>query len=89
MTYAGELITCGHCGHPVTGEIITKKTKSGERKYVYYRCTRYTTAGHPRVRVTEADLDRQVLAMFARIRIEDEKVRDWFLRVLRAKTREN
>ena len=89
LTYAGELITCGHCGRPITGEIITKKTKVGEKEYVYYRCTRYCTAGHPRIRVTEANLDRQVLALFDRMRIEDEKVRDWFLRVLRAKARDS
>ena len=63
-----------------------KATKRGARQYVYYRCVRYSTAGHPRIRVTEADLDRQVLAMFDRVRIKDEKVREWFLRVLRART---
>ena len=89
MTYAGELITCGHCGHPITGELKTKMTKSGEKDYIYYRCARYNTAGHPRVRIKEADLDRQVLALFERIRIEDERIRDWFLRVLRTKTRDN
>ena len=29
MTYAGELVRCGHCGHPITGEVKTKKTKAG------------------------------------------------------------
>jgi hypothetical protein len=33
LTYAGELITCGHCGRPVTGEIVTKK--SSGKEYVY------------------------------------------------------
>ncbi len=89
MTYAGELITCGHCGHPITGELKTKMTKSGEKDYIYYRCAHYNAAGHPRVRVTETDLDRQVLALFDKIRIEDDRLRDWFLRVLRAKTRDN
>jgi len=55
----------------------TKKTKAGERDYVYYRCTQYNVKGHPRVRLTEADLDQQVLALFGRLRIEDEAVRDW------------
>lgn len=55
MTYASELIACGHCGHPITGELKTKKTPFGERReYTYYRCGRYTAAGHPRVRRTEA-----------------------------------
>jgi len=89
MTYAGDLIMCGHCGHPVTGERKTKKTKAGERDYVYYRCTQYSKKDHPRVRLTEADLDKQVLALFGKLQIEDEEVRDWILRVLRARTRED
>src|SRR5581483_1955499 len=61
LTYAGELITCGHCGKPITGESKIKKTKSGEKEYVYYRCSRYNIEGHPRVRLPEADLDHQTL----------------------------
>jgi site-specific DNA recombinase len=86
LTYSGEVIQCGHCGHPITGEQKTKKTKAGERFYNYYRCTYYNVAEHPRTRVTEADLDRQVLAIFDRMRIEDESVRDWFRQVLRSQT---
>jgi site-specific DNA recombinase len=86
LTYAGDVIQCGDCGHPITGEQKTKKTKSGERFYNYYRCTYYNVAGHPRTRVTEADLDRQVLAIFDRMRIEDESVREWFRQVLRSQT---
>lgn len=89
LTYAGDLITCGHCGHPITGERKFKKTKTGEREYVYYRCTRYNTAGHPRVRLQETELDRQVMALFESMRIDDEKVRDWFLKVLRARAKES
>lgn len=88
LTYAGELIQCGHCGHPITGERITKKTKTGERYYTYYRCTYYTKAGHPRTRVREADLDKQVLAVFDKMRVEDEGVRDWFRMVLASQTRD-
>ncbi|MEO0529353.1 MAG: hypothetical protein AAF266_02120 [Planctomycetota bacterium] len=36
--------------------------------------------------MTEADLDQQVLGLFDKLRIEDEKVRDWFARVLRERT---
>jgi site-specific DNA recombinase len=88
LTYAGELITCGHCGRPITGERKTKQTANGPASYVYYRCARYSQPGHPRVRVREEKLERQVLTLFDQIKIEDEKVRDWFRRVLRAKTRE-
>ena len=88
LTYAGELIQCGHCGHPITGERITKKTKTGERYYTYYRCTYYTKPGHPRTRVREVDLDKQVLAVFDKMRVEDEGVRDWFRMVLASQTRD-
>jgi len=87
LTYGGELVACGHCGRPITGEQKTKKTKHGSKTYVYYRCSRYNAPNHPRVRVQESELDGQVLAMFDRIRIRDEGVRDWFAQVLRAKNR--
>jgi site-specific DNA recombinase len=89
LTYSGELMTCAHCGHPITGECKTKLTKGGPRSYVYYRCARYTKPGHPRIRVPEADLDRQVLAIFDRMRIGDESVRDWFRAVLASQTRDS
>jgi len=89
MTYAGEFIACGHCGHPITAERKVKKTRFGERAYIYYRCTYYNRGGHPRTRVTEAELDRQVLAVFDRIRIEDEAVREWFREVLRSQTKDS
>jgi site-specific DNA recombinase len=88
LTYAGEFMTCAHCGHPITGECKTKKTKAGERSYVYYRCAKYTAPGHPRVRVPEAELDAQVLAIFDKMRVEDEEVRDWFRMVLASQTRD-
>ncbi|CAN0367832.1 unnamed protein product, partial [Ectocarpus sp. 4 AP-2014] len=86
LTYASNLIECGHCGRPVTGESIKRTRKSGTKVYRYYRCAGYTAAGHPRVRLTEADLDRQVFGLFDQLRIEDEKVRHWFARVLRERT---
>lgn len=88
MTYAADLIRCGHCGHKITGELKVKKLKHGTREYCYYRCTKYTRAGHPRIRVTEAELDRQVLALFDKIRIESDEVRDWFRAVLASKTKD-
>lgn len=88
LTYAGELITCGHCGHPITGEVKRKTTKSGEREYVYYRCTKYNSADHPRIRLTEADLDKQMLGLFKQLRVEDDEMREWFAAALRDKSRE-
>ena len=81
LTYAGSLITCGHCGAVITGETVTKK-KTG-KAYVYYRCSRYTSSGHPRIRLTEGQLDEQVLALFDRIRLPDD-LRHWFQQSLLA-----
>jgi hypothetical protein len=52
------------------------------------RCQSLSLKGHPRIRLTEADLDAQVLALFAKLRIDDAEVRSWVLRVLRARIRE-
>lgn len=87
LLYGGELITCGHCGHTVTGEAVAKKLKGGGvRKHVYYRCAKYTTEDHPRIRLKQAALDEQVLALFQTLRIADDDVRDWVVEVLRART---
>lgn len=86
MTYAGEFMTCGHCGHPITGERKTRSTKSGEKEYIYYRCSRYTAEGHPRIRVPEADLDRQMLDLFGRMKVQDPDVAEWFRTVLRSQS---
>lgn len=86
LTYAGEFMTCGHCGHPITGERKTKNTKSGLREYIYYRCSKYTVKGHPRTRVREQDLDAQLLELFDTMRVEDAAVRDWMRTVLASKT---
>jgi DNA invertase Pin-like site-specific DNA recombinase len=64
LVYGSRLIRCGHCGHIVTGEEKLKQTKNGLKSYIYYRCSRYRTAGHPQVRLTEQELDRQLQEMF-------------------------
>ena len=87
MTYAGEIVRCGHCGHPITGEVKTKKTRAGVQEYVYYRCSRYNSAHHPRTRLREEELDRQMLGFFDRMRVEDDEVREWFIDALRSYTR--
>ncbi|MGC8561529.1 MAG: recombinase family protein, partial [Phycisphaerae bacterium] len=81
LTYAGSLVRCGHCGAVITGESVTKK-KTG-REYVYYRCSKYTAPGHPRIRLTEGALDAQVLALFDRIRLPDD-LGHWFQQCLLA-----
>lgn len=87
MTYAGELIKCAHCGRFITGEVKTKSSKTGLREYAYYRCARYASAGHPRIRLTETDLDAQVLAYFDRLKVKDTGMADWIGKVLRTKSR--
>lgn len=88
LLYAGGLIECKFCGRPVTGELKTKKTKKGIRFYRYYRCARYSTKGHPRIRVREEQLESQMLGLFDRLRVTDDNVREWFAKVLRARTRD-
>lgn len=84
LTYAGDLIQCGHCGRTITGESIVKKSTGKE--YVYYRCAQYNIPGHPRVRLAEEKLDRQLLAMFDQMRIHDDDQRQWFVDQLRKRT---
>ena len=86
MTYASDLIECAHCGSPITGERKTKMTKSGERDYIYYRCTQYHKGDHPRIRLTERQLDSQMLAIFDSLRVEDDEFRDTFREQLRQAT---
>jgi site-specific DNA recombinase len=88
LTYASEFMRCGHCGHPVTGERITKKTKNGERYYTYYRCVYYNKGDHPRIRLPESKIESQVLAIFDRMKVESDEVRDWFRLVLASQTRD-
>ena len=85
--YGSGLIECGHCGRPIVVEVKTRELKSGTREYRYYRCSRYTRKGHPRVRVTESHLDEQVGEMFEALRVGDEKVRGFIANVLRAKAK--
>ena len=80
LTYAGELIRCAHCGHPVTGESVIKAQTGKE--YVYYRCSRYNSKEHPRVRLKESELDAQILALLARLK-QPDAVREWFADMLR------
>ncbi|WP_146503033.1 recombinase family protein [Rubinisphaera italica] len=88
LLYAGELITCGHCGRPITGEVKQKKTKRGTSTYRYYRCARYTKGDHPRIRIREEKIEEQVLAMFEQLKVQDEKVRRWFANALRARSKD-
>jgi hypothetical protein len=83
LTYAGELIKCGYCGHVVTGEFVVKKQTG--KVYVYYRCSKSAAPGHPSIRLTEKQVDEQVVAMLAKLR-QPDVVSDWFARNLQRKT---
>ena len=86
LTFAGSIITCGHCGHAVTGEKKFKHSPDGtKREYSYYRCTHYAEAGHPRIRLSEKQVDEQLIAFFDTLRFQDAKFRDWFIDFIKAK----
>jgi site-specific DNA recombinase len=85
MVYAGGLITCGYCGHPISGETKEKQTKRGLRQYIYYRCARYHCGDHPRIRLKEQYLDDQIFAMFREMYPDAPAVRSWFILTLQKK----
>lgn len=85
LTYAGGLITCAHCGHVVTGEKKIKKSPDGTvREYSYYRCARYADNDHPKHRLTEKQIDEQLIALFESIRLSESDQR-WFVEVIKAR----
>lgn len=87
ITFAGQLMRCGHCGHFITGEKKLKTSRDGTvREYSYYRCTHYSSKGHPRIRVSEAVVEQQFLALFAQMKIDLPGIRDWFVEVIKART---
>lgn len=53
---------------------------------IYYRCTQYHKGDHPRIRLTENELDQQILAIFDSFRVEDDEFRDTFREQLRQAT---
>ena len=48
----------------------------------------YNQGDHPRVRVTEEELDQQMLALFDKMRIHDSELREWIAKMIRLKTQE-
>ena len=87
LTFGGGLITCGHCGKQITGEHKIKTRADGtKRDYFYYRCTGYAQPGHPRMRLDEKAIDRQLLGFFATIRL-DAETQQWFVEVIRARAK--
>lgn len=81
LVYGSELIRCGYCGHPVTGEQKEKVTSGGPKTYIYYRCARYQRSGHPRIRLRESDFDEQIERLMADFRVQTQEVNDWMVGV--------
>ncbi|MFM1815668.1 MAG: hypothetical protein RLZ98_2363 [Pseudomonadota bacterium] len=69
------LLTCGHCGCALVGEI-----KKG--RYVYYHCTGYK-GKCPEKYVREEELERQFTALLGQLTF-DEDILDWVREALRA-----
>jgi len=87
ITYAGGIITCAHCGRAVTGEHKIKKSPDGTRRdYFYYRCSGYCSQGHPKTRLNQGQIDQQLLAFFATIKLDTE-TRQWFVDVIKARAK--
>lgn len=80
---------CGHCGCTVSGERKRKRSPNGTiREYTYYHCGFYSKGDHPRIRLTDAQVDQELLKLFGRMRIEDAEIRQWFVEVIRARAHE-
>jgi site-specific DNA recombinase len=85
LVFAGGLISCGHCGHCLTGETKRKRSPDGQLlEYTYYFCTQYRGAGHPRIRFTEARIEGLFLDLFARLKM-DERAARWVVEVVKAR----
>jgi len=81
LIYGSEVIRCGYCGRPVTGEEKEKMTKAGIKNYIYYRCACYHKSGHPRDRLRETEIEAQVEPMLKSFRIKNVEVAEWAIMV--------
>lgn len=82
----GGLLRCAHCGFAITGERIRRRLKNGSvNEHLYYRCgNNHPGPDHPRVRWRAEDLDDAIADDLAKLRIEQEDVRDLFRKTLAA-----
>ena len=77
MLFANGLVRCGVCDRWITGEKKRKKTRDGEKDYVYYRCCRYNAPSHPRQRVKEKDFEAQAQHFLSTLGFPSLKWHDW------------
>jgi DNA invertase Pin-like site-specific DNA recombinase len=69
FTFTG-LFTCGRCGRAITAE---QKVKRSGRRYTYYHCAgRSRLERCPEPSIDEKDLEAQIKAFLARIRLHQE-----------------
>ena len=85
LAYASGLVTCDYCGKTITGEVVPKTNKTGKKKYVYYRCSRYTKGDHPRIRLTEHDLESQILEKIKQLPNPDQSGAELIKEIAKAK----
>ncbi|MCX7409397.1 MAG: hypothetical protein NTZ32_15070 [Planctomycetales bacterium] len=68
--------------------IASLPSSSADPQHLVDEKVRTVVTFHPRTRVTEAEIDQQVLAIFDKMRIENEYIREWGLAVLRSQTKD-
>ena len=68
-------IKCGECGRSVVGEI--------QKGYTYYHCTRFKTNCSQRKYISEVDLEKEVVTLFDRLEIKNERLADWIRKALK------
>lgn len=71
-------LTCGCCGHAITGETAVKNS---EKKYTYYRCANHKCIEHKK-RINETDLLRQLIFAFEPFAKWTPKATDAFIELL-------
>lgn len=83
LLFGGQLVTCAKCAHPMTGYPATKyKGTPRQDLFTYYVCAHCARNGVS-VKAKQPELERQVLAVFERMRTDDPEVVEWFRRTIR------
>lgn len=84
LTYSGELLTCAHCGHSITGERIKRKLKNGEiNEHIYYRCANnHPKPDHPKVRWRESQPEIAIAKDLCSLRCRNPEVAKWFRKAI-------
>jgi DNA invertase Pin-like site-specific DNA recombinase len=85
--FGTRMLTCGRCGNSITGYVATKyKDSDRVSDYTYYFCGGCRRAKSGK-QVRQVVLEAQVLALFDRMRINDDEVRGWFVDVIKEKAK--